>query len=116
MSFSEKPVPTFPGHALTRGLCGILVPELRRFSVPLGGAMLYGGRTTLIPVMAPMLSPCEKICIVDPGSGLCQGCGRSLREIESWTSYDDAERTRVMSELPDRLQAMRSTRPTPTNP
>jgi len=78
--------------------------------------MLYGGRITLIPVMAPMLSPCEKICIVDPGSGLCQGCGRSLREIESWTSYDDAERSRVMSELPDRLRAMRAVRPPPTDP
>ena len=54
-----------------------------------------------------MISPCEKICVVDPASGLCQGCGRSLTEIGSWMSYSDAERARVMAELPKRLEAMR---------
>jgi predicted Fe-S protein YdhL (DUF1289 family) len=65
----------------------------------------------LIPVMAPILSPCEKICIVDPASELCRGCGRSLREIESWTAYSDAERNRVMNELPGRLAAMQAAPP-----
>jgi len=54
-----------------------------------------------------MISPCEKICVVDPASGLCQGCGRSLTEIGGWMSYSDAERARVMAELPKRLDAMR---------
>jgi len=54
-----------------------------------------------------MISPCEKICVVDPASGLCQGCGRSLAEIGGWMSYSDAERARVMAELPKRLDAMR---------
>jgi predicted Fe-S protein YdhL (DUF1289 family) len=66
--------------------------------------------------MAAMLSPCEKICIVDPASGLCQGCGRSLSEIERWTSYSDAERARVMNELPRRLKAMRAPRPAAAKP
>lgn len=56
--------------------------------------------------MAAIISPCEKICIVDPASGLCRGCGRSLGEIERWTAYSDDERERVMSELPQRLAAM----------
>jgi len=51
-------------------------------------------------------TPCEKICLVDQPSGLCQGCGRSLAEIERWTAYGDAERARIMAELPQRLQAM----------
>jgi predicted Fe-S protein YdhL (DUF1289 family) len=51
-------------------------------------------------------TPCEKICIVDPASGLCRGCGRSLAEIGNWTAYSDAERRRIMAELPDRLDAM----------
>ena len=51
-------------------------------------------------------TPCEKICIVDPPSGLCRGCGRSLNEIASWTAYSDGERTRIMKELPLRLAAM----------
>jgi predicted Fe-S protein YdhL (DUF1289 family) len=55
-----------------------------------------------------MISPCEKICVVDPASGLCRGCGRSLAEIGSWMSYSDVERSRVMAELPQRLEAMRA--------
>jgi predicted Fe-S protein YdhL (DUF1289 family) len=57
-----------------------------------------------------METPCEKICIVDQPSGLCRGCGRSLAEIGRWTSYSNAERTRIMAELPKRLEAM-NTRP-----
>jgi predicted Fe-S protein YdhL (DUF1289 family) len=57
--------------------------------------------------MAAILTPCEKICIVDPASGLCRGCGRSLDEIGRWTAYTDEERSRVMSELPQRLAAIR---------
>ena len=53
-----------------------------------------------------METPCEQICIVDQPSGLCRGCGRSLAEIERWIAYSDAERTRIMAELPKRLEAM----------
>ena len=59
-------------------------------------------------ISASMISPCEKICVVDPASGLCRGCGRSLAEIGDWTAYSDAQRARVMAELPQRLQAMRA--------
>ena len=55
-----------------------------------------------------IISPCEKICAVDPCSGLCLGCGRSLSEIERWATFDDGERARVMAELPERLTAMRA--------
>ena len=53
-------------------------------------------------------SPCEKICIVDAASGLCRGCARSLFEIERWTAYSDSERSRIMAELPGRLDAMQA--------
>jgi predicted Fe-S protein YdhL (DUF1289 family) len=59
-----------------------------------------------------IISPCAKICVVDPASGLCRGCGRNLTEIEGWTRYTDAERARVTAELPQRLAAMRA-RPRP---
>lgn len=58
--------------------------------------------------MTAIISPCEKICIVDPESGLCRGCGRSLGEIERWTAYSNDERERVMSELPQRLATMQA--------
>ena len=48
-------------------------------------------------------TPCTKVCILDPASGLCRGCGRTLEEIGRWTVMTDAERQRVMAELPQRL-------------
>jgi uncharacterized protein len=56
--------------------------------------------------MTPIQTPCENICVVDQPSGLCLGCGRSLAEIESWTAYSNAERARIMAELPKRLDAL----------
>ncbi len=50
-------------------------------------------------------SPCTKVCIIDPRSGLCQGCGRTLDEIGRWTSFSESERDRIMNELPLRRAA-----------
>ena len=48
-------------------------------------------------------SPCVSICDVDPDTELCLGCGRSLDEIAGWIGFSDAERARIMAELPTRL-------------
>jgi uncharacterized protein len=50
-----------------------------------------------------METPCVKVCIYDPGRGRCTGCGRTLDEIARWSDMSDAERRRVMDELPVRL-------------
>lgn len=47
-------------------------------------------------------SPCIKICVIDPGSGLCTGCLRSLEEIAAWSRLPDEARRRIMAELPAR--------------
>lgn len=52
------------------------------------------------------LTPCIRLCVVDPASGLCQGCGRTVSEIAAWSGLADAERRRIMAELPDRLAAI----------
>jgi predicted Fe-S protein YdhL (DUF1289 family) len=54
-----------------------------------------------------MESPCVKTCVLDPASRLCTGCGRSLNEIADWARLDDAERRKVMAELPSRMKNMR---------
>jgi predicted Fe-S protein YdhL (DUF1289 family) len=59
-------------------------------------------------------TPCEKVCIVYEPSGLCRGCGRSLAEIGGWTTYSRGERTRIMAELPRRLEAMSGRQPPDT--
>ncbi len=53
-------------------------------------------------------TPCNKVCTVDPASSLCIGCGRSLAEIAGWLGFTDAERTRIMAELPARLARLNS--------
>ncbi len=60
--------------------------------------------------MTAIETPCDKICILDDASGLCRGCGRSLDEIARWSAYSDAERTRVMADLPQRFAALRTGR------
>lgn len=52
----------------------------------------------------PIASPCTKVCTIDPRSKLCHGCGRSLHEIGGWMSMTDAEREKIMAELPQRMR------------
>jgi uncharacterized protein len=52
-------------------------------------------------------SPCNRVCTLDPASGLCLGCGRSLDEIMRWTQMTDAERARVLVEAGRRRSASR---------
>ncbi|HUI95688.1 MAG TPA: DUF1289 domain-containing protein [Xanthobacteraceae bacterium] len=49
-------------------------------------------------------SPCTRVCTLDPVSGLCLGCGRSLAEIARWTQMSDAERERLLADLGRRRQ------------
>jgi len=53
-------------------------------------------------------SPCTKVCTLDPISGLCSGCGRSLAEIERWPQMSEAERAHLIAALDRRLHDMRS--------
>jgi predicted Fe-S protein YdhL (DUF1289 family) len=57
-----------------------------------------------------MESPCVKICTYQAGAGLCLGCGRTLAEIAQWTQLSDAERRRIMDELPARLEKFKEDR------
>jgi predicted Fe-S protein YdhL (DUF1289 family) len=47
-------------------------------------------------------SPCVKICVIDPASGLCLGCHRTLEEIAGWSAMTPEARRRLMAELPGR--------------
>jgi predicted Fe-S protein YdhL (DUF1289 family) len=57
--------------------------------------------------MTAIASPCINICVLDPVTGLCRGCGRNVDEISSWGTMSDADRIRIMDELPQRLRAQR---------
>jgi len=47
-------------------------------------------------------TPCVKLCVIDPVSGLCRGCRRTLDEIAAWGSMSERERRAVMAALPAR--------------
>ena len=48
-------------------------------------------------------TPCIAVCMIDPGTSLCLGCGRTLPEIARWHRMDTAERQAVMAQLAARM-------------
>ena len=53
--------------------------------------------------MSPLLSPCTRVCFIDPVSGLCQGCGLTLDEIAGWSGLSPDERESITASLVGRL-------------
>ena len=51
-------------------------------------------------------TPCVKLCVVDPDSGICIGCGRNRSEIAGWIAMTPAVRRDVMAELGDRMASL----------
>lgn len=62
--------------------------------------------------LAPIRTPCIKVCIVDGASQLCVGCLRSLAEIAGWSGFSPEERDRIMDELEGRRSWVRNPRVT----
>ena len=50
-------------------------------------------------------SPCITICRMNPQSGLCEGCLRTLDEIAAWSALTDAQKRDVLARLPARKAA-----------
>lgn len=48
-------------------------------------------------------TPCIAICLIDPGTGLCLGCGRTRQELGDWTSMTEPQRLVLMAALPQRF-------------
>ena len=44
-------------------------------------------------------SPCNAICEIDPASGYCRGCLRTIDEIATWGGADDAWKRAVLERL-----------------
>ena len=49
-------------------------------------------------------SPCVKVCLVHPATGLCVGCYRTVEEIADWATMAPAARRAVMADLPARAE------------
>jgi predicted Fe-S protein YdhL (DUF1289 family) len=52
----------------------------------------------------PISTPCIRVCILDPDTGLCEGCGRTRDEIAAWYGLTEEERLAVMAVLETRMR------------
>jgi uncharacterized protein len=59
---------------------------------------------------AEIESPCVKLCVVHPATGLCLGCFRTVDEIAAWSAMTPEARRAVMAELPSRAEQARPVR------
>lgn len=62
----------------------------------MGGSVQQGG----------VESPCVRQCRIDKGTGLCEGCRRTLPEIARWSSMGDDEKRVVLSSLSARVRGV----------
>ena len=51
-------------------------------------------------------TPCVKVCVVDPETQLCIGCGRTRMEIARWIGLAPEERHKIVLDLPERLATL----------
>ncbi|WP_210485678.1 DUF1289 domain-containing protein [Microvirga antarctica] len=54
--------------------------------------------------MTSASSPCTRVCILDPDTGLCEGCGRTSAEITRWFRMSEDERLAIMATLEERMR------------
>ena len=51
---------------------------------------------------ASVPSPCIGLCILDPGTGFCKGCFRTIEEIGAWIGLDEEGRRAVLVRVRER--------------
>jgi len=44
-------------------------------------------------------SPCTGVCEIQPRSGLCRGCLRTLAEIAGWSGFDEQKKRTIIAQL-----------------
>ena len=50
-------------------------------------------------LQTPVPSPCISLCEMDPRSGLCRGCLRTIPEIKAWKGLSRKEQMALLVEL-----------------
>lgn len=54
------------------------------------------------PVASPVPSPCTGVCRIEPRTGWCAGCWRSLDEIAGWSTADETTKRVIWARLAER--------------
>ncbi len=58
---------------------------------------------SLPPAVVP--SPCRNVCEMDPESGLCRGCGRTLQEIAEWLEMTPEQKLATLERVAQRVRS-----------
>lgn len=53
--------------------------------------------------VAAVPSPCISVCRMDPATGLCEGCLRTLDEIAAWGRMTEQDKREVWAQLAKRI-------------
>ena len=62
-------------------------------------------RAVSVSAMAENIpSPCVNVCRMDTGSGLCEGCFRTIEDIREWGRSDDAAKKVMWGQITERLR------------
>lgn len=64
----------------------------------------------------PVPSPCVSVCRMEPDTGLCTGCLRTLDEIAGWGASSDADKRSVWVAIAARRAARASPGGEPASP
>jgi uncharacterized protein len=51
-------------------------------------------------------SPCIGVCVVDESNGFCQGCFRTIQEIQNWWDLDNRQKKLIVDEAQQRESAV----------
>lgn len=60
------------------------------------------------PASAGVASPCINVCRMDPASGFCEGCLRTIDEIAAWGAMTDEDKRAVWQRLEQRRRQLQS--------
>jgi len=63
---------------------------------------------------AEVPSPCVSVCRIDPASGWCEGCLRTLDEIAGWSGLADGEKREVWRRIGQRAAGREGPAPAAT--
>lgn len=55
--------------------------------------------------MSRISTPCIRVCLLDPLTGLCEGCGRTAAEIAGWGGLSERDRLLIMAGLDERMRS-----------
>jgi hydroxymethylglutaryl-CoA lyase len=74
--------------------------RLGRRATTRAGNALASKRARLAATRTGVPSPCNSVCTIDPQTGRCAGCGRTLDQIARWSVMSDDEKRAVCATLP----------------